>query len=378
MRVWTYDSFTNIVGGGNPAGVVILTYEHLQADECLHKNECLQVNEELHETARELSDAEMLEIARRVGFSETAFVSKSDKADFKVRFFTPSDEVDLCGHATIAVFSHLFGTGKIGEGRFTQETKAGILGINIDHSGEVFMEQAVPVFSDIISKEEIADSLGIFVNDMPENLPVEIVSTGLRDIIIPVKSLDILRGIEPDFLKVKEISRKYQAVGYHIFTTEVENEIANANENATGNMSANANENATGNMSANVNESANKNASTNGYANEIKKRNIIAECRNLAPLYDIPEEAATGTANGALTGYLYKHSELLDEKKRLIPNEIYTYKQGATMGRPSEIKAIVEVFEGEIVDNKIMPGSKAKIKRIKIGGRAVLSGIMDV
>lgn len=304
MKVWTYDSFTNIVGGGNPAGVVDLT------DGVYNQND--------------INEADMLEIAKKVGFSETAFIMNSDKADYKVRFFTPADEVDLCGHATIAVFSHLFGTGKIGEGAYTQETKAGILGISIDYCGEIYMEQVCPVFSEIIAKEEIADSLGIFVHEFLEKLPIEVVSTGLRDIIIPVNSLEILRKIKPDFEKVKEISKKYKTTGYHIFTTETEN------------------------------------------------KKVTAECRNLAPLYDIPEEAATGTASGALTGYLYKYNEFLEPEKKLKPGEVIIYNQGYTMGRPSEIKAIVEVDECEKSGFEKNP----EISRIKIGGRAVLSGII--
>jgi PhzF family phenazine biosynthesis protein len=46
----------------------------------------------------------MQEIAKKINFSETAFVSKTNFADYKVRFFTPTSEVDLCGHATIATF----------------------------------------------------------------------------------------------------------------------------------------------------------------------------------------------------------------------------------------------------------------------------------
>ena len=67
--------------GGNPAGVV------LDADL--------------------LSESDMPTIAKEVGYSETAFIMKSLNADFKVRFFTPVAEVDLCGHATIASFNLL-------------------------------------------------------------------------------------------------------------------------------------------------------------------------------------------------------------------------------------------------------------------------------
>jgi PhzF family phenazine biosynthesis protein len=102
MRVIALSSFAKTKRGGNPAGV------------CLF--------------ADALSDAAMRRIAKGVGFSETAFVKPSNRADFKVQFFTPEGEVDLCGHATIATYILLAERGLVKRGKYTQETKAGILG----------------------------------------------------------------------------------------------------------------------------------------------------------------------------------------------------------------------------------------------------------
>ena len=101
LTVYKLSSFPKEGHGGNEAGVV------LDADS--------------------LKDKEMLKIAKEVGFSETAFVSNSNVADFKVRFFTPVNEVSLCGHATIATFNLLRDKEIISPGIYTQETKAGIL-----------------------------------------------------------------------------------------------------------------------------------------------------------------------------------------------------------------------------------------------------------
>mgnify|MGYP002139143298 CR=1 FL=1 len=91
----------------------------------------------------ELPLAEVL--AKKIGYSETAFVMKSDKADFKVRFFTPVYEVDLCGHATIATYNLLRDLGRIKKGEYLQETRAGLLKIKIyrdnvytNHQHELF------------------------------------------------------------------------------------------------------------------------------------------------------------------------------------------------------------------------------------------------
>ncbi len=156
----------------------------------------------------------MKKIAGIIGFSETAFVMKSDLADFKVRSFTPNEEVDLCGHATIATFYALSNLGYIKPGKYSQETKAGILNVEVKEDLSIMMDQNTPSYYEIIDKKEIADSLNITTDEMLDKLPVQIVSTGLRDVLVPVKNMEILNSINPDFKKVAEISSKYNTIGY--------------------------------------------------------------------------------------------------------------------------------------------------------------------
>lgn len=285
VKVYTVNSFAKSINGGNPAGVVL--------------------------NADGLSDVEMKKIAGVVGFSETAFVMKSDLADFMVRFFTPNEEVDFCGHATIAVFHTISSKGYIKSGRYSQETKAGILDVQVMEDLSIMMNQNIPSYHEIIEKQEIADSLNITVDEMLENLPVQIVSTALRDILVPIKSLDILNSINPDFKKVENISSKYNTVGYHIFTLESLNE-------------------------------------SNAY------------CRNFAPLYGIPEESATGTSNGALACYLYKYGKL---KNNHITN--ISIEQGYSMERPSEIKIALTTKEKEITEVRV-GGTALNLSEIEV------------
>ena len=79
VKVAILNAFVDSGKGGNPAGVV------LDAD-------CL-------------TDSQKLDIAQKIGLSETAFVSNSHTADFKLDFFTPQKQIAHCGHATIATFS---------------------------------------------------------------------------------------------------------------------------------------------------------------------------------------------------------------------------------------------------------------------------------
>ncbi len=275
IKVYTLNAFGKTDKGGNPAGVVI--------------------------NAENLNVKQMKNIAKEVGFSETAFVSASDIADFKVRFFTPSEEVDLCGHASIATFYCLAELGIISPGRYTQETKAGVLDIEVMDDKTILMTQSLPEFFGIIDKNDIADSLNISTYNMT-NMPVEIVSTGLRDIIVPVNTLDDLLSIKPNFDKISKISKRYGATGYHVFTLET-------------------------------------------------KFKGIAHSRNFAPLYSIPEESATGTATGALSCYLFKHKVLPMEN---LDNLIF--EQGYCMYMPSEIKASLAVDKDNI--KKVRVGGK--------------------
>ncbi|HEX8864792.1 MAG TPA: PhzF family phenazine biosynthesis isomerase, partial [Lentzea sp.] len=90
--VLRYSAFTKDPEGGNPAGVVL--------------------------DASGLSDDEMLVIAAKVGYSETAFVLPSGKGrEFDVRYFSPKAEVPFCGHATIATAVAL--AERIGDGPLT-------------------------------------------------------------------------------------------------------------------------------------------------------------------------------------------------------------------------------------------------------------------
>ena len=285
LQVFTLNAFAKTENGGNPAGVLL--------------------------NSDGLSDEQMLKIANKVGFSETAFVQKSDKADFKVKFFTPTAEVDLCGHATIATFYLLANRQIIQPSQYKQETKAGVLKIEILKDGSVLMDQNPPKFFDKIDKKPIAESLNISTEIIMDDLPIQIVSTGLKDIFIPIKSLSQLTQIKPDFEKVKDISKKFDVIGYHLFALET-------------------------------------------------KFGSTAHCRNLAPLYDIDEEAATGTSSGALSCYIYKYGKITEPQI----NDLI-FEQGYSMNRPSEIRAKLDIHGTEITRVRV-GGIASNIKRIEV------------
>lgn len=274
VKAYRLSSFAKTAEGGNPAGVV------LEGDG--------------------LSEKQMQEIASRVGYSETAFVSKSNCADFKVRFFTPNSEVDLCGHATIAVFSLMRQKRLIADGIYTQETKAGVLCIIIDET--IYMQQTMPEFFDMLSAKELVQCLGISAGAFDEQLPVQIVSTGIKDILVPVRSMDVLEQLQPDMKAIELLSQKYDVCGLHVFTVHTDS-------------------------------------------------SSTAACRNFAPLYGIPEESATGTSNGALACYLNQYNKLSAD------SDVFVFEQGNFMNMPSLIQVKLEKRGDELL--KVWVGGKA-------------------
>ncbi len=282
MKVYVMDSFSDRIFGGNQAGVVL-------ADKALES-------------------AVMQQVAAELKHSETAFVWQTEEGN-RLRYFTPAGEVDLCGHATVAVFALLRRLGRIEDGTHKALTRAGALEIEV--SGEtVWMDMAPPKTLGILpeeSWEELYGAYGLTLEDRPADLPPEIVSTGLADIMMPVRDHETLLRAVQDERTVTELSRRFDVTGVHMFC---------------------------------LGEGA-------------------VYCSNFAPLYDIPEECATGTSNGALTYYLYERSLVEPERENL-------FLQGEHMGRPSRILSRLTVQDGAV--------------RVRIGGQAVMSlaGEMDL
>ena len=218
----------------------------------------------------------MLKIATELRYSETAFVVRYSEKEYTVRYFTPKAEVELCGHATIATFA-LLHSMKLADGPCLCHTKAGDLAIEAEE--KVMMQMATPkIVKTIDDVAEIYCALGI--KNYTPTLPIQIVSTGLPDFMIQVADVATLNSLQPDMDAVSAITKKHDAVSFHVFAFGDDGHTAHV--------------------------------------------------RDFAPLYDIPEESATGTANAALTHYLSVNG--------VIPAKgDFSFLQGEAMQRPSVI-----------------------------------------
>ncbi|AZB41958.1 PhzF family phenazine biosynthesis isomerase [Bacillus sp. FJAT-42376] len=199
IKVLRYDAFSSIPGKGNPAGV-ILNGDHL-------------------------NEADMLELAKIAGFNETSFPVRSGMADFKMRYFTPGGEMDLCGHGTIAAIYALKENGLLGEKEeITIETKAGMLPIGLQHSPRglfVTMKQAEPVFKPFTgSKADLMASIGLSEEDVAPDLPIVYGSTGNWTLLVPIKELRAFDRMVPHNQQFPDVLEEIPHASVHPFCLE--------------------------------------------------------------------------------------------------------------------------------------------------------------
>lgn len=261
MRLYITDAFTTTMFGGNPAGVVI-------CDDA------------------QPGDSYMQALASELSFAETAYVfPQSGEGRFRIRYFTPAFEAEVCGHATIAAFCALRYEGLVhNRDRCIVHTNAGALNVDID-GDRIWMDMASPVTLGSLQQQDIPvlyHAFGLDRSSAPPSLTPEIISSGLPDIMLPVTEKALFE-MQPNLDEITRLSKKYDAVGIHAFAL---------------------------------------------------CDDCTARCRNFAPLYGIDEEPATGTSNGALSYYLYKR-ELV---KLDVPNR---FIQGESMGRPSSVLSML-------------------------------------
>lgn len=259
VNVYVASAFSKDDMGGNRAGVVL--------------------------AGPDLNEEEKTGIAYQLGYPETAFVSESGRADLKLEYFTPTGEVPLCGHATVGTFVVLRHLHMLDKPCYTIETKSGILRVTAGEDGLILMEQNAPRFYETLDK---VDLQRCFCPDIiADDMPVQIVSTGLKDILVPISSPAALGDMIPDFAEVSRLSREKDCVGVHAFSLE----------------------------------------------REAGEGGLTAVCRNFAPLYGIKEESATGTSNCALACYLYRYG---------LKQPGYVFEQGRNLNSISRIYVRVE------------------------------------
>jgi trans-2,3-dihydro-3-hydroxyanthranilate isomerase len=168
-------------------------------DTRLQGNPCMVVL-----SADNLTAEQMQAIAREANQSETAFIMHSAVADFRARYFTPAEEIPLAGHPTMAVTRALLDIGQVGleVDSFTLELQAGVIEVSLEHDARnstFTMTQKKPEFTRIYDAETVAPVFGLSPDDLMPDVPLQTVSTGTPQLMIPVRDHDALRQAQMDF-----------------------------------------------------------------------------------------------------------------------------------------------------------------------------------
>lgn len=235
-----------------------------------------------------LSNDQMLAIAREMNLSETVFVQKptDDRALARLRIFTTKEELKLAGHPVIGTWFLLAELGVVpaqeGGVHVMQQTGAGVLPVEIQfRSGRplrVTMTQKEAAFKPSkINKEKLAAALGLRPQDFAAGLEPEFVSTGIFNLMVPLRNRATLSKIQMNMVELARLLRKQGALAYCF---------------ALGNNSS-------------------------------------AFARGMMP-WGLYEDAATGSAAGSLGAYLVKRG-------KLGAGHTLNITQGVEMGRPSQI-----------------------------------------
>lgn len=261
-----------------------------------------------------LSELQMRRIARELNNSETAFVidRPGEGYDVEVRFFTPTREVPICGHATIAAHYVYARVKGLSRGIVVQKTKAGILPVEIVDDGQrVVMTQAPIEFGQVIggdARERLLAGLRIEESDIDGRCPIQIVSTGHSKVLVPIRTKGALDALRIDDVKLIDLSESIGCNGYYAFTFD------------------------------------------------SGEDGILVSGRMFAPAIGIREDPVTGNANGPLGAYLTRYG--LIERRR----EGYEFriKQGEAIDR----KGYMDVY---------VYSDEAGPRLVKIGGRACIA-----
>jgi PhzF family phenazine biosynthesis protein len=259
---WQVDAFTTVPYTGNPAAVVF--------------------------DAQGLSGAAMQRIALEMNLSETVFVlpPEDPAADYKVRIFTPRNELPFAGHPTLATAHAMTERGLKPKqaGLIRQECGIGLIPVEIRDEGFV-MTQGKPEYRSVpVDAALAADMLGCPAGAVAKH-PIEVVSTGVPWTIVPLDTLSTVERLEPDLKLIETVCRDNKSPGITCFAPA---------------------------------------------------KDAAYRLRTFAPGDGIVEDPVCGSGNGSVAAYIARHLKTGEA------SFAYRSEQGIEMGRPGQVIAEVE------------------------------------
>ena len=264
--------------------------------------------------AGDLSDDEMQKIAKEMNYSETTFILSDKPRDggYDVRIFTPDVEIPFAGHPSLGAAYIVRNEIQDEPGdKIILNEKIGQIPVTYDgSSGILWMKQVEPVFGEITRPGTISELIGVGEDDIDKRFPVQEVSTGLPFIIVPLKTLDAVKRAKVATDKLLNWAEDKGSREVFVFCRE-----------------------------------------TYSGENDINAR-MFAECAG------VPEDPATGSANGCLAGYLVKYRYFGSDRVDV------RVEQGYEIGRPSLLYLKAEEKNGKIdvaVGGKVVMVAKGRL-----------------
>jgi trans-2,3-dihydro-3-hydroxyanthranilate isomerase len=276
-----YDAFSDTAFGGSQAGLV-------------------------SDAARLGADTRQ-RIASEIGAPATGFITASSEVSVSARFHSTRMEYPMCGHGTICLMTQLVeqgilkwnGTDRI-EVQLTMPTATAAVEISRRHDDRplVMLDVNPPVFrQDNLDLERLAGLLGAGIEDYRQELPFETVTGDFVHLVVPVRNLAAMRRIQPRFEGIIQFCLEHKLDTVAVFCTEVE-----------------------------------------------RPGNTL-HVRDFCPAVGVPESAAAGTTNAALTAYLIRHEIVKDNSDGQIVIEA---EQGHVISRPCSFRSVVSFDIGSI------------------------------
>jgi PhzF family phenazine biosynthesis protein len=262
--------------------------------------------------ADEIPAETMQKVAREMNLSETVFILKptAAEADYRVRIFTPMNELPFAGHPTVAAAHSVLARypDKADATLLRQECGIGIVPVEVlpTATGKLLrMTQASPDYRDAgLSRETVAQMIGCAVSDLSD-LPFEVVSTGVPWLVVELWRFGAISSLRPDQGLIARECKSLRAAGVTVFAER-------------------------------------------GDGGPVRIR-----VRTFAPGEGVPEDPVCGSGNGSVAAYVARHKHAGEDSGS------YVAEQGIEIGRDGEVHALWD-RHGEAL-------------RIRIGGEAAVA-----
>ncbi len=265
----------------------------------------------------------MQRIALEMAFPETTFIlpPETDDTDVRMRIFTPRRELPMAGHPTVGSTFALANEGVIGPERDRLVFGLGIgpTSVSLEWAGDelvfAWMRQPLPEFGPLIEDEDrddVAAALGVDPGDIAPGLPIQVVSSGLSVLLVPIETRRAVDAVTFELAGMRPIFARHRLDDLPVFIFSLE----------TGHDDA------------------------------------TAYSRMFAPAFGIPEDPATGGASGPLGAYLVRHGAIPCEDTAQMVS-----LQGVKMGRPSRVHMAIS-----------SASTDGEITSVEVGGASVLVG----